>query len=729
LFDSGSPEHACRKTSGRDQGALFLAVSGLGVSAFISQLVLMREMLCVFSGNELVLGIVLGNWLLLTGIGAHLGRTASRLRDPIRVLVAAQLSVAVLPVAQVYLLRTLRHVIFTRGSAVGVTETVVACFVLLAPYCLVAGYSLTLASLVLSVRRDSASIGEVYFLDNVGDVLGGVAFSVFILFDWFDHIRILCVPALLNLFLAIVVAVIFGRRLLLAASCLVAAAFVGISGFYDVNEVSTQALYPGQRILYAGNSAYGSLVVTELAGQLNFIENGVSLFSTENIEQVEETVHYAMAQRPDAERVLLISGGVSGTAKEILRYGVDVVDYVELDPLILHVAKRYIPQNFSDPRIHVINTDGRRFVRQSTRSYHVAIVDVPDPSTSQLNRFYTREFFGEIADRVHENGVLCISLGHYENYLSQELSDLIAVAHRTLKEAFDNVLILPAGRVYYLASNGPLTTDVASRIEGRGIHTQLVKRHYLKRVLTPDRLAAVRRAVSSDARVNRDFSPILYYYHLRYWMSQFDFKLGILEVGLAIILVTCLARMRAPSFAIFTTGLAGSALMVVLLVGFQILCGSVYHQVAIIVTMFMIGLGIGSFTMNRMLSKQDRKNLAWLELAVTVYAACVPFLLPAIGEIRNASIQAIVSQWAVPLMALTLAVLVGLEFPLAGKATRGAVSDAAARMYTADYLGAALGALFVSTLLIPVMGVVAVCLLAAGLNLISGAVVYWTSRG
>ena len=49
------------------------AVCCLGVSAFLAQLVLMRELLCVFAGNELVLGIVLGNWMLLTGLGAWLG--------------------------------------------------------------------------------------------------------------------------------------------------------------------------------------------------------------------------------------------------------------------------------------------------------------------------------------------------------------------------------------------------------------------------------------------------------------------------------------------------------------------------------------------------------------------------------------------------------------------------------------------------------------------------------
>ena len=44
---------------------LFLSVCALGVSSIITQLTLMREFLSVFSGNEMIYGIILGSWLLL----------------------------------------------------------------------------------------------------------------------------------------------------------------------------------------------------------------------------------------------------------------------------------------------------------------------------------------------------------------------------------------------------------------------------------------------------------------------------------------------------------------------------------------------------------------------------------------------------------------------------------------------------------------------------------------
>jgi hypothetical protein len=108
----------------RPQHWVLAAVVALGVSCVMTQLALMRELMGAFSGNEMVLGVVLGLWLLLMGFGAWLGRTSEKLHSPLAALSLALMLVAVLPVAQVFLLRALRNVVFIRGAAVGVTGTV-----------------------------------------------------------------------------------------------------------------------------------------------------------------------------------------------------------------------------------------------------------------------------------------------------------------------------------------------------------------------------------------------------------------------------------------------------------------------------------------------------------------------------------------------------------------------------------------------------------------------------
>ena len=53
---------------------ILAAVFAIGVSSITVQLALMREMLGAFAGNELFMGVVLGNWLLLMGLGTWLAR-------------------------------------------------------------------------------------------------------------------------------------------------------------------------------------------------------------------------------------------------------------------------------------------------------------------------------------------------------------------------------------------------------------------------------------------------------------------------------------------------------------------------------------------------------------------------------------------------------------------------------------------------------------------------------
>ncbi len=717
---AGSSETVMAGTRG-GRATIVWAVGVVGFSSVVTQLSLMREMLGAFAGNEMVLGVILGNWLLLTGLGAFLGRTARYLRNPAPPLVWAQMLLAILPPIQVFLLRTLRDQVFTRGQVIGPTQTVVASLLLLLPYCLVSGCFLTLACEVLARRGDSRSIGRVYLADSLGSIAGGAVFS-FVLVRLLDHMGILYFPAMLNLLLAGLTALHLGKKAAAGIAAAATAGLIVLAGVTNLDTLSTSLQYPSQRIIFRGNSPYGRLVVTESAGQINFIENGLPVISTNNVQQVEEAVHYAMAQRPEARRVLLVAGGVSGTAREILKYRVQEVTYVELDPLILDVGRRFMPESLNDSRIEIINTDGRQFLRQTERTFDVIIVDVPDPSTFQINRFYTTEFFRDAKRHLSEGGVLSLALGHYENYVSPELARMLASTTATLEQSFRNVLLIPGGRVFVLASDGPLHQEVAARIERAGVATQLMNHHYLDAMLTPDRMADLAAAGRRAASLNEDFNPVLYYYHLLYWMSQFKVSLGLMEAVLLGVLAVYLIRLRPVPLAIFASGFAASVLEVVLLVGFQVLCGSVYHQMGVIVTLFMAGLAAGAFLANRRGPTAPRRDLAKLALALAAFGGLVPLVLLGLAGAGGwlagpTSVQAVIGA-----LTFALAGLVGMQFPLAGQAESAETALTASRLYTADLVGACVGALLVSTLLIPLLGVAAVCLLAAGANVVAATV-------
>ena len=707
---------------------VFGAVTALGISSIVTQLVLMRELLAVFAGNELVLGVVLGVWLLETGLGAAVGARFARARRPLAVLYGCQLAVAVLPIGAIVVVRALRDVVFVRGAELGLGQTLASTSALLLPYCLLAGAVLPLASELLG-GDDPASVGSTYLADNAGDIAGGLLFS-FVLVHVAGHVAALVLVAVVNLVAATAVAW-FARWRGQAVLALALAAAIGGGHFaVDLDRLTLELQHPDARVVYHAYSPYGHIVVTDRSGQLDFIESGVVLFSSEGGAHAEEVAHVPMAQRPQARRVLLVSGGVSGSARELLKWPVERVDYVELDPAVLVAAERFLPQRLDDPRLSLRVDDGRRFLeRARPGSYDVIILDLPDPVTSQLNRFYTEELFREARAALTPDGVLALSIGSYENYVSQELSTQLSTVHRTLRRVFPNVLVLPMEKVILLASAGSLEPDFAHRLSA--VSTQWITPAQLAADLAPDRRADIERALRDPGPLNRDLTPVLYFQSIRAWLSRFQTSLGWFALLAAAGLAVYLVRAGPLPTAIFTMGLGAAALEVVVLLAFQVVHGFVYRQLGLIITLFLVGLAVGASIANRWLGARARGSLVALLAAAAGFAAVLPFVLQglvALAALRADAGRTLSAFVVFPALVLALGALVGAAFPVAARLDFRGASTTAARLYTADFLGAAAGALLVSTLALPLLGVFGVCLATALLCVAAAGLVFVATR-
>jgi spermidine synthase len=95
------------------------------------------------------------------------------------------------------------------------------------------------------------------------------------------------------------------------------------------------------------------------------------------------------------------------------------------------------------------------------------------------------------------------------------------------------------------------------------------------------------------------------------------------------------------------------------------------------------------------------------------------------------------SRWRVgpslgePLLALlsfVLAAIVGSEFPAATRLAGGEAGATGARLYAADLLGAAAGAVLMGSVLVPLWGVPGAAGAVAGLNALAGGALLLGSR-
>jgi predicted membrane-bound spermidine synthase len=108
-----------------------------------------------------------------------------------------------------------------------------------------------------------------------------------------------------------------------------------------------------------------------------------------------------------------------------------------------------------------------------------------------------------------------------------------------------------------------------------------------------------------------------------------------------------------------------------------------------------------------------------IQLGMTLYALLLAVFLWVLNGILVPSVTTFV---AFPFLTFVFAALVGLEFSVASGLKAGDPSGVASELYAVDLVGSAMGALLVSTILIPMAGLIGVCLVAGLLTLLTSAV-------
>src|SRR5208337_4592030 len=119
------------------------------------------------------------------------------------------------------------------------------------------------------------------------------------------------------------------------------AALFGFFGWPQSLEANSQErFWRGLQLVATRNSVYGSLAVVGTEGSRSVYENGVVLFNVPDPAAAEEAVHYALLEHPSPRSLLLIGGGLNGSIAQALRHtSLERIDYVELDPAILDLAR------------------------------------------------------------------------------------------------------------------------------------------------------------------------------------------------------------------------------------------------------------------------------------------------------------------------------------------------------------------------------------------------------
>jgi spermidine synthase len=658
-----------------------------GVTSIVFQLLFFREFLGSVTGNELTVSLLLFLWLALNGLGAIVGgkvRAGPALQKGLHGLAIA------LPFLILILLRATRNLVFTAGQEPDIFPFLAYAMFLLAPFCLLNGLFIPV---VYGIYRRAGRPAPVYIADNIGDMAGGLLFSLFLI-RMPDPFLVFLITGGLNLFSLVRLK---GNRLLL----LCAAALLLLSPFLDLNRRTSAFLFPGLRLEKQVNSKYGLIRLFTRGDERIIMENSDVVAYADNVVLREELTHFPLIQHENVRRVLVVSGGLSGVLEEVRKYGPDSIDYVERDPEIIRAgrAARFLPEPTAD--VNEILMDGREYVEHTDRRYDAILLCLPPPETLKDNRFYTAEFFGALKKRLNARGVAAFTLPGIAGYIGPETREILGTLKATLKGHFSHVMFYPGTHTIVVASDAPLARDLASLPPPPGIQTKFFNQDYLKGYLTPFRMEMVNR--QPGLRINRDFRPVLFLVFQKVYLKEFGFRWALLFVPLAVLFAFFFMLRDWKPFAVFSTGLAVTAAEIFFFTAFEIYYGTLFYALSFMVTVFLAGLSLGYFAGTKTGAIGPLLNegliIAFILLAAGVtYTPGKYFILP---------------------LLFVLAFLAGLQFVRLLTPTQ----DQFSRLFGADFLGGALGALIMGTFLFPALGPLFSLLTLAGIKMVSFYVV------
>ncbi|MFH1540565.1 MAG: hypothetical protein ABID79_01775 [Elusimicrobiota bacterium] len=757
--------------------SLFLFILGFISIGF--QTLLLREFLVIFSNNELIIGIFLFNWMLVVGVACYIGEIfIKRIRDIKKIFKYLVFATIFIIPTNIFLIGFLRK-FFQKipSEMLGLISAFSFSFFSVFLVCLIFGLWFVYCVNIFSSNEKNVALptGKLYAIEVMGCVFGGFLTNI-LLIRYFSSFQIsLIFSALIFILFSIYLAetkypadccensgnkekenlplfhetrqddnskfpdnfaaprretgeiktlafhilMRYGLFLILFATL-----------FYNSNKLEKFLIsyhWKPFNVVETRDSVYGKIIVLKDKEAIDFYENSNKIYSTVLSTKNEEIVHIPMLLSDGCKNVLLLGGGLNDI-KEILKYPVDTllkVVYVEQNSVLVELLKKYADDStkilLKDPRVKIVSTDGRFFVKGITDKYDCVILDASPPLSGVANRYFTKEFFLEIRNILSEEGVFVFPVLSSENYMSDEQRYLTTSIFKTVKSVFSYCESIPASNNYLISSSKKydINSEIIKRkIVEKNIKTKYLTPFYIDYIFRKDRLEKLEECVKEkqeEVLCNTDFRPISYFYGLKMWLSFFDRKIfskleayfttnivfaSVISLYFFVILFFVKIKRKNCELIVVVISFTSTALMLAIIFAFQSVYGYIYQKIGILISTNLLGISVGSFLSEKFFSKNCNNAVV---VKLTIIFMTIFSLILAFVSINKLFLSSYFFYFFIFIAGFFL----GFVFPLVVTENR------IGKFYALDLFGALVGSILVSLIFIPLFGIIITCFFVA----------------
>lgn len=674
-------------------------ITNLFVVGFTStsvQFLLLRELMNIAGGFELMTGIFLGSWLTASAAGAAIaGKSGFINRSKINLVFSIS------PFASLFLLIFLTKLFLETGEAPSFLASLILTLVVLFPFCLVSGF--TFIKLIRSAPADSGiTPGKSFSIETTGGIISGLLLTILTSGN-LNTYELLIIIGLLTIAWTLLTHFIVKGSLNLLTRFFFT---IIISGIIILNTdiFFRQMLLRGIKVTATQDTPYGNITTGIYSGEISQYYNHRLIEYNDDVIEREEDIHYALLQLKNPEKILMIAGSLKSHLPEILKYPVKKITYIERDPALAESAKSIKYSGIAELKIE--NKDAYRYVKGAGEKMDAIILLIPPPSTFSLNRYYSMEFIIQIKARLSEGGVFMCSPGLADNYLNKESIKLYSSVYNTLCGIFKHVEPVSGNKLYLIASDRELSVSFCALAKDKQILNTYVSSDFLADDLIEVKSDEIRAVLDPKVRKNHLAFPVASLHSQSYSLSRnMNEKIpAIILMLLAFAGPLVLVKRRNMIMYFSASALAGFEIIMILLL--QLTAGNMYQFTGIILATIMAGLAAGAGMNLRVL---DSVKLRIKSLVLVFYYLLLAFCINPILEIKSMLLSFLV----LILMILPPSFITGNIFSkLNEDHPDGSVSSL---VYSADLAGSALGFILISGVVIPAMGIRASSFLLAGL--------------
>jgi spermidine synthase len=688
-----------------------------GFFSVLSQVVLLRELNVAYFGVELIYTLALGVWLLGSALGALINRK-NAFPDIHKIFLLLFIAALIIPCDIIFI----RGARILSGEASGVYLPfyfqILLLIISLVPISALTGFAFQRsAKLFIS---DGKSLALAYSIESAGGIAGGIMsalpaalnisnfstglFCVLSVFLFIDYKFILKK----NRYFLLFPALIFAITLFLL--CNTHKIDIASASWNHINIVETK------------DTPYNRISISNNLGQISVFEDDALCYESETTD-AEEFCQISLLLVDKPKRVLALGGGYQGILNEIIKLKYVTVDYVEFNKSLSSILTPYLNNTFGNAlasgRITAFYMDPKTFLKNANY-YDAIIINMPEPTSGQTNRFYTKEFFSLCSKHLSNNGIIAFRMKSAENLWSPVLLKRNTSIYKTLKSSFNDVVVFPGTVNIFAASQNKLELNpdvLSNRLLERQLNTKIVTPQYIKYILSNDRFDQIRRLMDStnSTELNTDNKPVCYRYTSAIWLSKFFPEYAYINfntinpynlISFGIFAVLFFAFIKAfkkikKYILISVVSFQGMILELSLILRYQTESGILYQNIGILITVFMLGLSAGSYVLNRIeadnvfMPKQKKLTGVILILLFALLNLCVGIFFKT-AEIVNLTI--------ISVLLFSDGFLVSAVFAFLSRSRNDKQNLLVSPLYSADLIGGCIGAILGGLFFIPSLG-------------------------